>query len=52
MTDKILLVEDDPDLMALTQTILQTAGHLVMTASDGKMALDWILNSKSDLVSA
>ena len=47
---KILLVEDDPDLMALTQTILQTAGHLVMTASDGKMALDWLASSKPDLV--
>jgi len=47
---KILLVEDDPDLMALTQTILQTAGHLVMTASDGKKALDWLAGSKPDLV--
>ena len=47
---KILLVEDDPDLMALTQTILQTSGHLVMTASNGKMALDWLASSKPDLV--
>ena len=47
---KVLIVEDDPDLMALTQMILQTAGHLVMTASTGQMALNWIANSKPDLV--
>ncbi len=47
---KILIVEDDPDLMELTQTILQTAGHLVMTASNGKTALDWLSSSKPDLI--
>ena len=47
---KILIVEDDSDLMALAQAILQTKGHLIMTASTGQMALDWITNSKPDLV--
>ena len=47
---KILIVEDDPSLMMCTQEILQTAGYLVMTASTGQMALDWLTNSKPDLV--
>ncbi|MCK5582895.1 MAG: response regulator transcription factor [Elusimicrobiales bacterium] len=47
---KILLIEDDPNLMMCTQEILQTAGYLVMTASTGQMALDWLANSKPDLV--
>ena len=47
---KILIVEDDSDLMALAQAILQTKGYLIMTASTGQMALDWIANSKPDLV--
>ena len=47
---KILLIEDDPNLMMCTQEILQTEGYLVMTASTGQMALDWLANSKPDLV--
>lgn len=47
---KILIVEDDKGLTALLQIILQKEGHLVMTASNGKMALDWIAGSKPDLV--
>ena len=47
---KILLVEDDKSLATLLQIILQKDGHLVMTASSGEMALDWISNSKPDLV--
>ena len=47
---KILIVDDDPNLMMCTQEILQTAGYLVMTASTGQMALDWLANSRPDLV--
>ncbi len=47
---KILLVEDDISLMMCTQEILQTEGHLVMTASNGQMALDWLASTKPDLV--
>ena len=47
---KILIVEDDKNLVTLLQTILEKPGHLVMTASTGQMALDWLANSKPDLV--
>ena len=46
---KILIVEDDKGLVALLQTILEKEGHLTMSASCGKTALDWINNSKPDL---
>ena len=48
--EKILIVEDDHNLIILLQTILQKEGYLVMTAPCGKMALDWLVNSKPDLV--
>ena len=37
---KILLVDDDPDLLAVTGFALQQAGFLVVKASDGLAALD------------
>ena len=47
---KILLVEDDKSLRFLLQTILQKKDYLIMAASTGQMALDWLTNSKPDLV--
>ena len=37
---KILLVDDDPDLLAVTGFALQQAGFLVVEACDGSTALD------------
>jgi DNA-binding response OmpR family regulator len=37
---KILLVDDDADLLAVTSFALQQAGFLVVKASDGMAALD------------
>ena len=47
---KILIVEDDKDIAMLLQTVIENSGHLVMTASTGKMAFDWLANSKPDLI--
>ncbi|MEA3306387.1 MAG: response regulator [Elusimicrobiota bacterium] len=47
---KILLVEDDKSLSFLLQTILQKKSYLIMTAYTGQTALDWIENSKPDLI--
>ncbi len=47
---KILLVEDDQNLSSLIQNVLEAEGYLVMTANSGKMALEWVDNSKPDLV--
>lgn len=40
MTERsVLVVEDDPDLLALLEMILQDAGHAVRTAQEGGAAL-------------
>ncbi|WP_242345235.1 response regulator transcription factor [Anaeromyxobacter terrae] len=40
MTERsVLVVEDDPDLLALLEMILQDAGHTVRTAQEGGAAL-------------
>lgn len=39
MTGSILVVEDDPDLLALVEMILSDAGYRVRTAAEGRSAL-------------
>jgi DNA-binding response OmpR family regulator len=46
---KILLVDDDPDLLAVTGFALQQAGFLVVSANDGMEALDAFNREQPDL---
>ena len=46
---KILIVDDDPDLLAVTAFALQQAGFLVVKASDGVAALDAFNREQPDL---
>lgn len=46
---KILLVDDDPDLLSVTGFALQQAGFLVVTAADGAAALDVFERERPDL---
>jgi len=46
---KILLVDDDPDLLAVTGFALQQAGFLVVKAGDGAAALDAFQREQPDL---
>lgn len=47
----ILIVEDDGDVLAFLQSVLQRAGYLVMPAVDGKAALAWLRRpTKPDLI--
>jgi len=39
-TETILIVDDEIDLLDLTQTLLEELGYRVLTASDGKQALE------------
>ena len=39
MSRSVLVIEDDPDLLALLEMILQDAGHTVRTAPEGGAAL-------------
>ena len=44
MHDSVLVVEDDPDLLAVLPRILSTAGYVVRTASDGEDGLSKVLD--------
>lgn len=47
---KILLVDDDPDLLAVTAFALQQSGFLVIKASDGEQALQQVEAEQPDLM--
>lgn len=47
-SEKILVVDDEPALKELAREILQDAGYTVLTASDGRKALD-ILAAEQDI---
>lgn len=46
----ILVVDNDPALLTVTQRLLQTAGHAVITAADGTKALRLARQHRPDLV--
>lgn len=46
----ILVVEDDPDIMVVARTVMQRAGHKVLTASEGMGALACVRDWSPDLV--
>jgi DNA-binding response OmpR family regulator len=46
---KILLVDDDPDLLAVTGFALQQAGFIVVKAGDGVAALELFQREQPDL---
>jgi CheY-like chemotaxis protein len=47
---KILIVDDEPDVLKLTSLRLEKLGFKVLTATNGKEALNTIRNEKPDLV--
>ncbi len=47
---KILVVDDDPDFVRLTQTILQSKDYEVSTAANGEQALATMRKDKPDVV--
>jgi DNA-binding response OmpR family regulator len=50
MKTKILLVDDEPDVLEILSKKLQTAGFLTVTASDGNQGLAKTREEKPDLV--
>jgi len=46
----ILLIEDEPALLALYDQVLKDAGFSVITASEGEVGFDLILDSNWDLL--
>lgn len=47
---KILVVDDDPDFVEVTRTVLEKANYTVVSASNGDEALKQIKATKPDLV--
>ena len=47
----ILVVDDEPDVLLFLRTVLEDAGFEVMTAENGKHALERIKEQKPDLIS-
>jgi len=47
---KILLVDDDPDFVNITRTVLKSRNHEVKTAANGQQALAAMRAEKPDLV--
>lgn len=50
MDQWILLVDDEPDILKTTRTILETKGYRVEEARDGKEALDKLRSGHYDLM--
>ena len=50
MREKILVVEDDPEFLELTQKWLQNAGYDVVTAGDGVEGMRRVYSSRPNLV--
>jgi len=47
---KVLVVDDDPDFVNITRTILQSQDYEVVTAANGEQALAAMRKEKPDLV--
>jgi CheY-like chemotaxis protein len=47
---KILLVDDDPDFVNITRTVLQSKDHKVKTAANGQQALEAMRAEKPDVI--
>jgi CheY-like chemotaxis protein len=50
MSIRVLLVEDEPDIMLIARAALKRSGLEVLTATDGAAALAAIANDRPDLV--
>ncbi|MFC2063197.1 response regulator transcription factor [Chloroflexota bacterium] len=50
MPGKILVVDDDPDILDALETILESRGYQVSTASDGLESLAKLKSAKPDLL--
>ena len=50
MPKTILVVDDEPDILKIVTFRLKKAGYSVLTAADGKTALDLARKEKPDLM--
>jgi len=50
MTRKILIADDEPNIVISLEFLMQKSGYAVMTAADGEQALQLIDSFKPDLI--
>jgi DNA-binding response OmpR family regulator len=46
---KILIVEDEPSVQEMLKFCLESDGHMIVTADNGKTAVNWVKEVKFDL---
>lgn len=51
MSKKILVVDDEPDMVTFLTTLLEDNGYATITAADGEEALEMCKKERPDLVS-
>ena len=47
---KILVIDDDPDIVTALQMVLESAGHQVISAGNGKQGLEHVKSDVPDLI--
>lgn len=47
---RILVVDDDPDILKMAEAVLGSAGHTVFVAEDAMRAIDWLNHIDFDLL--
>ncbi|NJM09857.1 MAG: response regulator [Bdellovibrionaceae bacterium] len=47
---RILVVDDDPDILKMAEAVLCSAGHVVFTAEDAVRAMEWLNHIDFDLL--
>jgi diguanylate cyclase (GGDEF)-like protein len=50
MADRVLIVEDDPDVAALLQSVLEPTGYEVTVVRDGLDAVEWAARERPDAI--
>jgi len=49
-TQTVLIIDDDPDIIAAEKLILESKGYNVLTATNGKTGLDVLNNNAVDII--
>ncbi len=50
MSKKVIVVDDDPDVILFNQTVVEESGYVALTATNGEEALAIIKEERPDLV--
>ncbi len=51
MAKKVLIIDDEPDMVTFLSTLLEDNGYDIVTAADGEEGLEKVKSEKPDLIS-